>query len=270
VGVGLNLAVVVSDLHCGSTVGLLPPGLHTADGTEMAQNAVQRWIWECWEKAHHFAESVCGDDPFDLIVNGDLIEGLHHGSKQVISQDIGDHIAAAVEALKPLASKAANVHLTVGTECHTQNAEHGIGKALNASVNPATRRHVHDRLLLDFNGLLLSASHHTSATSRQWLESGEYSRAISSERLSCARTGWRLPDIFLRAHRHVSGCYTDFSSMMLVTGAWQLMTRHTFKVVPGAICEPTIAILDARDCEPGELPRVRCRKFSPPEPALAA
>lgn len=265
-----KLLVVVSDLHCGSTVGLLPPGLNTADGTEMVQNAVQRWLWDCWQQAIAFAERVVGDDECQLIVNGDCLEGLHHQSKQVISADIGDHITAAIEALQPLAGMADQTHIVVGTECHTQNAEHGIGKALNASINPATKRHAHDRLTLEFNGLLLSASHHTSATSRQWLESGEYSRAISQERLACSRAGWRVPDIYLRAHRHVSGFYTDFGSMMLCTGAWQMMTRHTFKAVPGAICEPTIAILDARDCDHGELPRVRVRKFSPPEPAATA
>lgn len=265
-----NLAVVISDLHCGSSVGLLPPGLHTADGTEIRQNAVQAWLWQSWQAAWTWAEQVIGDDPHTVIVNGDLVEGIHHGSVQVISGDIGDHIAAAVEALKPLADKATTVHLTVGTECHTRNAEHGIGKAIGASVCPATRRHVHDRLAIDFNGLRLSASHHTSATSRQWLESGEYSRAMAQERLACLRSGWSVPDIYLRAHRHVSGYFTDFSSMMVVTGAWKLADRHTFKAVPGAICEPSIVILDARDCEPGELPRVRFRKFSPPEPAIAA
>jgi hypothetical protein len=262
-----KLAVIVSDLHCGSTVGLCPPGLTTADGNEIDPNAVQKWLWQSWERALAFVDATCGNDPYTLIINGDLIEGLHHGTKQVISPDVGDHIEAAKVALQPLCIKADSIHLTIGTECHTQNVESGIGKALNASANPDTKRHAHDRLLIEFNGLLLSAQHHCSATSRQWLESGEYSRAMANERLSCVRSGWRVPDILCRAHRHVSGFFTDFTSAMLVTGAWQLATRHTHKVVPGAICEPTVAILDARQCATGEMPIVRCRKFAPPEPA---
>jgi hypothetical protein len=249
---------------------LLPPGLNTADGNPISQNPIQAWLWKCWEQANAFIDTTCGADPFTLIVNGDLLEGLHHGSTQVISGDLGDHVNAALEVLKPLAAKAAQTHVVIGTEVHTRNTEAQIGKALNASKNTDTGRFAHDRLLLEFNGLRLSAMHHCSATSRQWLESGEYSRALGNERLSCIRAGWGAPDILLRAHRHVAGCFTDFGSMMCVTGAWQMQTRHTHKVVPGAVCEPGILILDARNRAQGELPDVRYRKYSPPEPRVVA
>lgn len=73
-----KILVVLSDLHCGSTVGLLPPGFTAQDGNEIRQNRYQEWLWECWTDAtgDYFRRHV-GDEPFVLLLNGDLIEGIH-------------------------------------------------------------------------------------------------------------------------------------------------------------------------------------------------
>lgn len=121
-------------------------------------------------------------DPFVLLVNGDVIEGIHHGTRQVISSDVTDHVTAAVDALRPLAEAAATTHLTLGTECHTQSTEAAIGKALKASKCAETGKHAHSRIVFSIKGCVLSATHHCSATSRPWLESGEYCRALHGDR----------------------------------------------------------------------------------------
>lgn len=207
-------------------------------------------------------------DPFVLLVNGDVIEGIHHGTRQVISSDVTDHVTAAVDALRPLAEAAATTHLTLGTECHTQSTEAAIGKALKASKCAETGKHAHSRIVFSIKGCVLSATHHCSATSRPWLESGEYCRALHGERSECLRAGWPVPDLCVRAHRHRAGYFTDYQSGMVVTGAWQGLTRHGHKAVPGAVCEPSIAILDWRQVDEGELPIVHQRVYSPPAPQV--
>jgi hypothetical protein len=119
-----KLAVIVSDLHCGSAVGLCPPGLENESGNLIGLNPVQEFLWDCWaNRVEPFLDSVCGADKVTLIVNGDCVEGLHHGGKQLISSDLGVHIEAARRVLLKLSARAEAVHLTVGTECHTQNNE---------------------------------------------------------------------------------------------------------------------------------------------------
>src|SRR5687767_11379157 len=118
-----RVAVVVNDIHSGSTVGLLPPDFETLEGNRIAQNRFQQWLWACWTHATQtWLPAVVGSDPWVLIANGDLVEGCHHGTKEVISPDEGDHKAAAFQVIQPLASKASAVFLTEGTECHSKTA----------------------------------------------------------------------------------------------------------------------------------------------------
>ena len=48
-----RLLVVVSDLHCGSNVGLMPPDSEIIGGNTIGfgSNHHQRWLWECWQDA---------------------------------------------------------------------------------------------------------------------------------------------------------------------------------------------------------------------------
>lgn len=260
------LLVVASDLHCGSRLGLCPPGLTDTLGSPVTTNAFQDWLWANWQHALRWLPTVLRGDPFDLLLNGDLIEGVHHGGRQIISEDIGVHIAAAGEAIRSFGTKPNRIHVVIGTEVHTGNAEYDLGKGFKASVDPQTGKHAHTHLRLQMAGRLISATHHCSATSRQWLESGEYSRAMANERLACLRSGWRAPDIIIRAHRHVSGYFTDNVSAMLVTGAWQVGTRHVHKVVPASIPMWTMSVLDFRAVGDGDLPAIHTIRFLPHEP----
>lgn len=47
----VRLVLVIGDLHCGSTVGLCPPGMGTFDGSTHGLNPIQEWIWEHRSKA---------------------------------------------------------------------------------------------------------------------------------------------------------------------------------------------------------------------------
>jgi hypothetical protein len=273
-----KILVVISDTHCGSKVGLLPPGISDQDGNELKQNLYQQWLWECWlDATGDYFRRIVGDEPFVLLLNGDLVEGNHHGTKQAYPDNL-DHTAIALNAIRPVASKASMTHIVLGTECHTHSMESGIGAALTkgdekeprctVSTCKDTGKHAHARITFKVNGCLVSATHHCSATSRPWLESGEYGRALHSERGECLRAGWDVPQLLIRAHRHRAGFFTDYSAGLLITGAWQGLTRHGHKAVPGAVSEPSIAICDWRGCDEGELPVVRQRVYAPPAPEV--
>lgn len=249
--------VTLSDTHCGSTLGLLKPGFTTLEGNEIGLNPLQAWLWECWTAAMERLPRK-----FDvLVINGDVIDGNHHGTKEIISPEERDHASLACEVLKPLAKRAKRVFVTLGTEVHTCNQEHSIAKALGAQkIEP--RGYAHANLLLEINGHLASWQHHCSVTSRPWLESGEYSRAIVNEQYEAVRAGLRPPTIMYRAHRHRPGVYQDLYASMVVTGGWQGCTRHTRKAVPGAIPAPCLCVTHI---EAGMPPVHKLIGFTPPE-----
>jgi hypothetical protein len=256
--------VVLSDLHCGSTVGLLPPGFVTLEGNEVRQNLIQRWLWACWTDAAQWARDFVGSDPWALVLNGDAVEGVHHGGKDIVSTDAADHVAAAEQCLalfKPTAS-----YLVEGTECHVGSREHSLGKSLGArprTLDNGKLSYVWPELLLDVNGVLCSINHHISPSSRVYLEGSGLSIAMGNEQLECVRAGHPVPRVICRAHRHRRGEYSDGSSTICVTGAWQALTRHGRKVVTGAVPKPSILGLHF-DGEPGKLPVVSAKLYTPP------
>ena len=74
--------------------------------------------------------------------------------------------------------------------------------------------------------------------------------------------------MFLRGHRHCGGVFNDGAGIWGVTGAWQMLTRHGFKVVPDSIPSPTALVLDWRDKKSGELPTPIEIKFRNPQATI--
>lgn len=214
-----KLVFVLSDLHCGSTVGLLPPDFVTGEEQTVKQNAAQKWLWSCWLDSLKWAETLAGKDPYAVVVNGDLIEGNHHRTTQIISPDVSDHIKASIECLAPITKKSARTFIVKGTECHTGSAEAGIVKALGLP-DPAV-----DRLNLDVNGVRCVFRHHIGTSTRRALAATQLSIQLSEEQVEAANNGDVLPRVLGCAHRHKFGYYEDNHGLCFVTPPWQALTR---------------------------------------------
>ena len=254
--------LVISDTHIGSTVGLFKPGFTTLEGTTLYGNTIQKWLWECWNDFNEWIDEKTEGEEFGLVINGDIIDGgMKYKSTQLISPDLADQIELAGEILTPLAKRASSVYVVEGTESHTLNCEHALARRFGAKPDPNTGKPAWPRLELEINGHLIAASHHIGTTSRPYLESGQYSTNLGTEREEAMRAGRRAPDIVLRAHRHRFGQWRDESGMLIVTPPWQALTRFGHKVVPAANCHPGGVLLTWEG--DGELPTVRPRIYQP-------
>ena len=250
--------LVVSDLHCGSTVALLPPEFETIEGQAVKQNKVQKWLWECWlDATGPWLKSVIGDAPFALVINGDAIEGVHHGTTQVVSPDPADHRVAAEQVLAPLAERASLVVVVKGTEVHTLNSEVQMGHNLGASRHPSTGLTAADRWLIDCAGVRCGCRHHIGTSARAYLEASQLSIHLGNEQIEAARVGHPVPRVLGCAHRHRYGRYDDAHGLCFVSPPWQFLTRFGHKVVSAAVTKPGMVILDWRLKNDGELPDVK-------------
>jgi hypothetical protein len=251
-------AVVISDMHVGGTTALWPPDgkLESGNIVGHGDNAHQRWLWQVWQNTIQTVQETFGNDPFALILNGDLVEGAHHHNKEVCAAIEADHMEAAIQLLQPLANLAAETHVIRGTECHTKDFERVIAKVLGAN-------YCGDKAMLEIHGTLIDAAHHMPTSGRAYLEAGSLSILMGNARLNYARVGHRLPKVFLRAHRHVGGFYSDGTAMIVSTGAYQLLTRWAKKVVGESICRPAFAILDWRTKPKNSLPSVTLPTYDP-------
>ena len=252
--------VVVSDLHVGSSVGLWPDGHEVSYGNTvgLGNNLHQRWLWGCWNDAVEKAAAHFGSHPWALVVNGDCIEGRHHGASEIVAERCHDHSQAAIAALKPLAKKAAKRYFVAGTHCHVGDWEEFIADGCGGEF-------CGDKAIIEINGTLLDVAHHMPTSSRAYLEAGAMSITMGNARLNYARTNQRIPRVYVRAHRHCGGYYSDNHALFVVNGAWQVLTKYGHKVVGDSICRPSMAILDWRGMPEGGLPAIKMLSYDPEE-----
>jgi len=269
-----NLLVCVSDTHVGSTFGLLHPGFETHEGNPVGQNELQKWLWNAWEDCWKWAEQVIGADDWSLVINGDAIDGNHHHTKEIWSPDEGDHLQAAAEIFTDAASGASSVYITEGTESHTKGLEHALAKILkNNGIKVVTngKRGAWDSLHLKVSNSLCEFDHHMPTSMRSYLEASALSITLGDIRNQRARSGAESPRVIVRSHRHRFGLYEDGYGMMVALPAWQGLTRFGRKVVPGAMPQCGLVILDWRGTEGDCTPTVhkRLHTIKPPTPRIA-
>jgi len=226
--------LVMSDTHVGSTLAVMRPGYVDMEGEKHEGNKLQRWLWDMWRRMEDDVAAAINGEEFAILHNGDVIEGMHHRTTQVVTADPADQPLMALEVLDPLFEDADKAFMVEGTECHTKNTEHSIARRLGCTPDPQTNKFAWPHLTIEINGTLISAAHHVGTTSKPYLETSQYAPVLNSERLWAARQGERMPDHIFRAHRHVYGHWEDDCGAMTITPAWQGLTRFGRKVVAGA------------------------------------
>ena len=266
--------LVIADPHAGSTVGLMPPDFRTLEGNKIGQNALQEFLWRCWLDCEPWAWSIIGTAPFALVFNGDCTEGDHHGTKQIWSKNITDHVNCANKLFGPLAKAAAKVFIVQGTECHTNSSEYAIAEKLRAVVNPETVNpedpegspRIFDRLTIDVHGVRCVFRHHIGVTFRSYLSATQFAVTINEEKIEAVNNGEVAPRVVCCAHRHRYGKWDDGFNLCVVSPPWQGITRHVHKVVSAARCHPGAYILDWSGLPRGSLPAVHSTIYEAPRP----
>lgn len=258
----IRRVVCLSDLHVGSTRAILPPGFITIEGHGVRLSAPQEWLWEAWEATGEWIARKVRAEPFALVVNGDLIEGIHHRSTQVWSPDSSDHVAAAIRLLEPMAEAAARIYIVRGTEAHSGSAaEIVIGTALGAQV--VHGQHAADCLDLAVHGCHCRFVHHIGTSSRLGLYATQLGVMLAEAQAQAARFGQEVPRVYVAGHRHTYGAYRDDRGLCITLPAWQVLTRYGWKVAPASVVGAGAVILDWSNAERGELPEVHSFIYRP-------
>jgi hypothetical protein len=259
----LKLLLVCSDIHSGSEYGLNAPDCELPNKTivNFENNAVMRFFWLAWCELVERARQTIGGDAFGFVVNGDAMEGCHHGSAEVIASTLDAHTEIAWSVLRPVASWAAKTWVVEGTEVHTRGHETTLARMLKAQGEQAW-----PELFLDMNGLKLDIKHHCPTSLRKYLEASSLGILAGNANLNQVRSEHRPSRIFLRGHRHVPGIYSDGHILVGVTGAFQALTRWGRKVATDSVPTCSLILLDWRRKQHGELPEVHHFKKSFPQP----
>lgn len=264
----LDGLVFVADIHCGSNYGLAPKTHTLIDGSKHPANPLQSWLYDCWEHGIDRLAEITRGRNIGLVIVGDVIEGKHHGTTEIVSPDVGDHVRIALRCLRPLVNLFAKSWIVEGTECHTGGSERDIGHALGCEP---FRKPTEDddgiyswpELPLEVNGCYGIARHHITTALRPWTEASGIGLQMNAEVIEAARSGGKIPRWMVYAHRHKFGHVSDGDSLAVVCNPWQALTRHGRKVVGSArFLKPGFTFLDFADMDDG-LPTVRRIKYEP-------
>jgi hypothetical protein len=89
--------IIFSDTHLGCKLGLChPDGIELDDGGRYIPSKLQRSVWQWWEEFWgEWVPRVTRGEPYDVVLNGDAIEGVHHNATTPISHNIGEQIKLA-------------------------------------------------------------------------------------------------------------------------------------------------------------------------------
>lgn len=251
--------MVISDTHCGCRLALCPPdGIPLDDGGRYLPSAFQKKMWGWWQEFwQEWIPEVTRGEPYDLVHNGDAIDGVHHNSTTQVSQNIGDQIAIADAVLRPIVEQCRKQGGTYyhirGTEAHVGKSathEEQLAKMLGAKPNADgqfARYDLWKQVGKDTKRVaapLVHLLHHIGTTGSAAHEASAVNAEMSAMYNQAGRWGQQPPDYIVRSHRHRS-IAVDMDSARgraaaIVTPAWQGKSPFAWKIPGARVSEPQI------------------------------
>jgi hypothetical protein len=236
---------VVSDIHTGSTVGLCPSaGIDLDDGGRYEPSRAQRWLWQRWEwfwdEVARERDSAAAD--LYVIVNGDVIDGRHHETTQVVSGNLDVQAAVARACLEvPRALGVDRWFVVRGTEAHvgpSAQAEEALARWLGAERDPDTGTYSWWHLRLIVHDLLIDIAHHGRTGHRSWTRWNATQLLAADIALSHLQSRERPPDLAIRSHYHrYADSYDAQPVRVIQTPAWQLATAYVHRRAPESLAD---------------------------------
>lgn len=240
-----DLLVVTSDHHCGSTVALCPPVVELDDGGEYRASRAQQWLWQCWgdfwEKVEQIRDEV-GAESVIHALNGDVTEGDHHGTSQIISRHSGIEQAVAREAMKvPAAVGIDHWFVVRGTESHvgkSGKSEEALAAYLGAEGDPEAQTHSWWHLRMERQGVRLDFAHHGRMGQRPWTKPNVVANLAAEIFYEHAKRGFPHPHLSFRSHLHqFLDTYHVHPVRVIQTPSWQLKTAYVHKVAAESLAD---------------------------------
>jgi len=234
-----------------------PEGFTTAEGVKLTLTAAQESLWPRFEE---YAERVAARRKgrrLVVVLNGDLIDGDHHESPQIMPRDEQEQSAVflAVWAhFKKLVNWRAgdSVYVMRGTD---QRRTHGsrysadkIAEAIGAE-RPPSNGASWDLLRVELGGHLIEFTHHAPASvgKRESTRGNAMRSWLRSKVSQLVGRNLRVPSLFVWGHVHVTHLeLTDYLfngvrrvSKCMSLPAFQLPTDYVTQRLPW---EPATAI----------------------------
>lgn len=231
--------VVVSDLHVGSYSGLMPAdGIRLDNGACIMPSSVQQMLIDFWR---HFWETFVptvtkGCKKIQAVINGDVIDGNHHGAVDLIP-NVNDQRRGAIAMLRPIRERYP-LAIVRGTEAHggvsDQDTE-AVAQALETVKDDGTGNYSWWQYWLECAGVTFQFAHHIGTTSSAAYETSAPMRELVAGLVENSQWGLPMANVYVRSHRHryipvMIPAQGDKDIALYITPAWQLRTPHIERI----------------------------------------
>lgn len=247
-----TLIAAVSDVHAGSTVAVCPPTIELDDGGFYQASRAQQWLWQGWLGYWEWIEGLRDAHAASLytVFNGDLVDGNHHGTTQILTGNPTAQAAVWDELVKvPNRLAPDKMFIVRGTETHvgpSASSEERIALGLLRDGRPIQKDPDTDRaswwhLRMEIEGRRLSFAHHGRAGQRPWTEQNAVTLLAKEIFLRhCEDDAWEerqamtFPHLVVRSHfhRHWDSGPKACPTRVIQLPAWQLATGYVHKKHP--------------------------------------
>jgi hypothetical protein len=233
----MNHIIVISDIHAGSSVGLSPPETSLDDGGLYRFSEFQKYLYGWWREFwDEWVPAVTGKEPYAVVVNGDAIEGVPHGTTTVFSSNLEDQKRAAELLLRPIHEKAGKFYMVRGTQAHggkASVAEEELAHTLNACRVGNSKTYSVPDLWIQSGRCLIHFAHHVGVTSSSAYETSAVCRELCAAFTEAGQWREQSPDMIVRSHRHRFCAVTiptkDGEAKAVITPGWQLKTPFVYQ-----------------------------------------
>jgi len=233
-----GVIVCIGDLHSGGTTAIMPPSFTTEDGLKVKPSRWQSWLWECFQDFCGIVKIASRAAPVFAIIDGDIIEGNHHNTTQLITADETSQTNLAIDTLEPLMQHVTGCAFVRGTPAHAgqaskyerQVASHFRNRGLVLNESGGVMHKIFKRTVF---GLRLNVAHHIGTSKNKRLLHSKLMTVIEAHANAAIDSGSPVADYLLRAHVHL---HVDTRELHRTRGitlpCWQMPTEFLDKISP--------------------------------------
>jgi hypothetical protein len=216
-----------------------PTGAKLDGGHDFTPNAVVQKMWSWWEEFWgRWVPEVCRGEPFAVCMNGDAMDGRHHGAVHQWTHNLASQQAEAEAILGPIVEKCEGRYFHIrGTEAHvgpSGEQEELLARALGAIPDAETGRSARYEMWIRIGRGLAHISHHIGTTGSMHYESTALMKELTEAYVEAGRWHNEPPDWVARSHRHRNAevrvqTHKGFATVF-TTPAWQLQTPYSYRI----------------------------------------
>lgn len=239
-----TMIIFVNDLHVGHPFALCPATWVLHDGNVFTPNALQvqiraHWL-ACWQRIGEQRKGA----RLVVVYVGDLVEGLHHDTTQVVTPRIDTQEAMAIAVIEEglrlahFKNRGDQLRFVTGTPAHDGNGLQSIERiARNVLDCDGDGRASRDHLLLSIDGLLIDVAHQPGSGpgARAQTYGNAFQNWLKSVYYESLETGRPCPRVVVRAHYHtyLKREVCNLAGDVVLTGyilpAWKLKDEYVYR-----------------------------------------